>query len=118
MPGLYKYLIIAPNADQAGVQSATGLHTGTNLYVAADPSPRTKWGGWTSTSFSAPQEMAIETPSTGARAMFPATTFIKYHATNPNDPTWPKISPSAELASDRSGEGQHPPLTTVQEDPA
>lgn len=117
MPGLYRYLIIAPSADQAGVQSATGFHTNTDVYVAADPSPRTKWGGWTATAFSAAQETAIETPTTGARATFPASTFIKYHATNPNDPTWPKIVPAQELANDRSGEGQHPPLTTIQTDP-
>lgn len=59
MPGLYKLLIMSPNDDQAGVQSLTGFHTGADLFVAADPPVRSKWGGRTDTAFTAAQNTEI-----------------------------------------------------------
>ena len=85
MPGLYKLLIVAPLADQASVQSTTGFHTNTPLYVESDPQPRPQWGGWTSTAFSAAQQANVPT----WQSTFPNTRFTIYHVvsqkTTPQD---------------------------------
>lgn len=78
MPGLFKLLIVSPVADQAGVQSLTGFHTNTPLYLEADSQPRPQWGGWTSTAFSSAQEAQVPT----WRTSFPGTRFTIYHAIN------------------------------------
>lgn len=77
MPGLYKLLIQCPEAEQAAVQSETGFHTSADLFLAADPPVRPKWGGRTSTAFTAAQELLI--PSW--QSTFPTVLFEKYHAT-------------------------------------
>lgn len=75
MPGLFKLLIQSPNADQAGVLALTGFHTGADLFLASDPTPRNKWGGRTSTAFSAQDELDLPT----WQAAFPSTLFEIYH---------------------------------------
>lgn len=76
MPGLLKLLIVAPIADQSGVQTLTGFHTNTPLYLAADTPPRPQWGGWTSTAFTLAQQSDVP----AWQAAFPNSRFTIYHA--------------------------------------
>jgi hypothetical protein len=76
MAGLYKLLIQCPNDQQDAVFNETGFHTGADLFLLADPPIRPKWGGRTSTSFTAAQELLIPT----WQADFPTVLFEKYHA--------------------------------------
>lgn len=76
MPGLNKLLIVAPLADQAGILTETGFHTDTPLYLASDPTPRSAWGGWTSTAFTLAQQGQVPTWQTD----FPASRFTIYNA--------------------------------------
>lgn len=99
MPSPYNYLVITPNADAVGVNAATGITLDVPVYTEADPPTRSQTHAWANTSFTAALETAIETPTTGARAVFPNSVFIKWHKTNWNDPQWPKINPQAELVS-------------------
>lgn len=109
----YAILLILTDAGNAAVCSALGIPLlDVKAYVLADEPPRPVWGFWSSRSFTDAIWDAIETPSTGVRASFPDCTFIKYNRTNAPDQQWPKIVPANELATDRSGDGQHPPLTT------
>ncbi len=75
MPGLNALLIVAPLADQAGILADTGFHTDTPVYLAADSAPRSPWGGWTSTSFTAPQQALV--PSW--QAAYPNSRFTIYN---------------------------------------
>lgn len=75
MPGLNHLLIVAPNADQAGILTETGFHTDTPLYLAEDPAPRVQWGGWTGTSFTAVQQLQVPTWQTD----FPNSRFTIYN---------------------------------------
>lgn len=77
--GLIQYFIIVPNADEAGVASATGFTFTSPLYTAADPAPRTATHKWIGTPFTPAQETAIETPVTGARAVFTDSVFEQYN---------------------------------------
>jgi hypothetical protein len=77
MPGLYKLLIQCPAAKQADVLAATGFNTAADLFLASDPPIRDKWGGRTSTAFTAAQELLIPQ----WQADFPEVLFEKYHLT-------------------------------------
>lgn len=100
MASPYNELVIMPVADESGVLAALGISTTpVPLYTADDPTPRTQSASWFNTSWTAVIDTAIETPVTGARTVFPNSTFIKWHKTNPNDPQWPKINPQDVLVS-------------------
>lgn len=104
-----KQLIIAIDADRAGVEAAVRTDKPTfaltvPLYIAADAAPRSIAYWWT--SFTSAALPSIETPTTGCKDVFPASTFEEYFV--PGNPNFPQT----ELATDRTGEGKHPPLTT------
>lgn len=99
MASPYNYLIITPNADISGVNSALGVTLNVPVYTTADPTPRTQTHAWLNTSYTEALDTAIETPDTGARAAFPNSVFIKWHKVNWNDPQWPRINPQTELAN-------------------
>lgn len=98
MPSPYNYLIIVPNDDLSGVNAALGINLDVPVYLESDPTPRDPWGCWLNTSFTDALFAAIETPDTGARAVFTACEFIKWHKQNWSDPQWPRINPTAKLA--------------------
>lgn len=75
MPGLNHLLIVAPNADQAGILTDTGFHTDTPLYLASDAVPRPQWGGWTGTAFTAAQQLQVPTWQTN----YPNSRFTIYN---------------------------------------
>lgn len=75
MPGLNHLLIIAPSADQASILTETGFATDTPLYLASDAAPRTPWGGWTGTAFTAPQQLLVPKWQTD----FPDSRFTIYN---------------------------------------
>lgn len=99
MASPYNYLIITPIADQSGVASATGVTINVEVYTLADPTPRNQTHAYANTSWTQALNDSIETPDTGARAVFPNSVFIKWHKVNLNDPQWPKINPQTELAN-------------------
>lgn len=71
MAGLVHYFAVVENASEAGVASATGFVFSSLLFTASDAAPRTATHKYIGTPFNGAQESAIETPVTGARAVFP-----------------------------------------------
>lgn len=108
MPAIPSLLAIVPLSEQAAVKTATGIHTGDpgdpKVYPAADAPPRSEWGGranlniknWTQAQRDAATQADIDNPG---------STFLYYNAPN-------STAVSDEMAADRTGIGQHPPLTT------
>lgn len=75
----FAYYIITPLTDNEGVSDATGVTIDNDLYTLADATPRTATHKHANTGWTQEIEDAIETPTTGARAVFPSSDFTKYH---------------------------------------
>jgi len=88
-----QYHIVTPLADHVGVLTDTGFDTDVPLYTIADPTPRAQTHARCASPYTPTQQAAIETPTTGARFVYPNSDFTEY-----NKKTQPGV-PAARLAA-------------------